>query len=89
MSKPPFKLRNIIKALQQPLLVMLMGYAGVVSIAYIVSIPASQRLPSTISALVTIAGLILAVVWLLAWRTLTKTLIVKNLKRAESESKSM
>ncbi|MCX8196605.1 MAG: hypothetical protein N3F67_06005 [Acidilobaceae archaeon] len=77
----PFRPKAVIAALRQPLLLMLVGWSGVVALTYLFSIPASQRLPSSWSALLTLAAGIFSLLWLASWRALAISLIRRNLKR--------
>ncbi|MEN2999115.1 MAG: hypothetical protein ABDH61_00830 [Acidilobaceae archaeon] len=77
----PFRPRALLAALRQPLLLLLVGWSGSVALAYLLTLPASQRLPLSWSALLTAASVVLAVLWLASWRALALALLRKNLRR--------
>jgi len=72
------RLKAIAEALKTASLVIIIGWAGVVTIAYLSTIPARASLPRVESALVTILALTLFVAWLASWRALAKSLIIRR-----------
>jgi len=72
------RLKAIAEALKTASLVIIMGWAGVVAIAYLFTIPARASLPRVESALITILALTLFVAWLASWRALAKSLIIRR-----------
>lgn len=76
---PPFRLRAIAEALRQPLLLIIIGWLGILSIAFLFSQIASPGRPAHLSAAITVAAAVAAIVWLLAWRALAKSIMRRNL----------
>jgi len=72
------RLKAIAEALKTASLVIIIGWAGVVAIAYLSTIPARASLPRVESTLVTILALTLFVAWLASWRALAKSLIIRR-----------
>jgi len=72
------RLKAIAEALKTASLVIIIGWAGVVAIAYLSTIPARASLSRVESALVTILALTLFVAWLASWRALAKGLIIRR-----------
>ncbi len=84
-EKPPVRVREILAAAWQASLIIILGWAGIIGISYFITIPARSSLTKAESALVTVGGLILIAAWLLAWRTLAKTLIIRNIKSSKDK----
>ncbi len=78
MSRPPLRLRAISKALRISFLIITLGWAGVIAIAYLFTIPVRNPLSKVESAMVTILALITLIAWLASWRTLAKAVIVRG-----------
>lgn len=76
MSKPPLRFRVVVEAFRVASLVIVIGWVGVVALAYILTIPAREPLPRVHSALLTILAIILFIAWLASWRALAKNLIL-------------
>ncbi|MDM7274877.1 MAG: hypothetical protein P3X22_001970 [Thermoprotei archaeon] len=82
-GKPPVRAREILAAAWQASIIIILGWAGIIGISYFITIPARSNLTKAESALVTVGGLILMTAWLIAWRTLAKTLIIRNIKSSK------
>lgn len=80
MGKPPVRFRSILEAFRTAALVIVLGWAGVVALAYVITIPARSNLPRVESAMVTVVALTLLASWLIAWRTLAKRVILARAK---------
>lgn len=84
MSAPPFRLKALAEAVRQPLLLIAIGWFGIVAIATMFSYVASPGRAAQESAAITIAGGASAAAWLLAWRALAKSLMRKNLESPQA-----
>ncbi len=80
MSKPPVRFKAILNAFRIASLILILGWAGVIAIAYIFSLPARSPLSKVESAMVTALALILLVAWLASWRTLAKAVITRGVR---------
>ncbi|MCC6060795.1 MAG: hypothetical protein RRE21_04445 [Desulfurococcales archaeon] len=78
MSRPPLRFRVVLNAFRVASLIIVLGWAGVVAVAYIFSIPARNPLPRVESAMVTLLAVITLLAWLASWRTLAKAVITKG-----------
>jgi protein-S-isoprenylcysteine O-methyltransferase Ste14 len=83
VSRPPLRLKAVLGALRVASLIIILGWAGVVAIAYIFSIPVRSPLPRVESAMVTVLAVVLMIAWLASWRALAKAVITRGARRVE------
>jgi len=78
MSRPPIRLKVVLNAFRIASLIIILGWAGVIAVSYIFSIPARNPLSKVESAMITLLALITLIAWLASWRTLAKSVITRG-----------